>query len=45
MDISLIKLDFSIFFVFKKHFLNKKDEKHVLYKKYPLKYKVKIKSD
>ena len=44
MDISLIKHDLSIFFVFKKYCLTKTDEKHVLYKKYSLKYNVKTKS-
>ena len=48
MDISLIKPDLSIFLFSKSMFLTKQPktgEKHVLYKKYPLKYKVKIKSD
>ena len=45
MEFFFIKLDFSIFLFLKKQFLNKKDEKNVLYKKYLLKYKVKIKSD
>ena len=47
MDISLIKPDLSIFLFSESMFLTKQPktgEKHVLYKKYSLKYNVKTKS-